>query len=155
MAGFVFRLQSLLDLKKHIEEDIKIKFGMAVKELERNKSILKAIEDEKHACMGEFTKKSGKKVFVNELAEYSKYISFLNQKSEIQKENVKKAQENVDKIREELIKATKERKMLERLREKRYEKFVREQLKNEQKLSEEVYNNKLISLGRAEEYLPE
>jgi flagellar FliJ protein len=150
MAGFVFRLQSLLDLKRNIEEDIKLKFGMAVKELERNKSILKSIEKEKYANMEEFTQKASKKLFVIELMEYSKYISYLNQKAEIQKENVKKAEDYVDKIREELVKAAKEREMLERLREKRYEKFLREQQQNEQKLSDEIYSIKYVSLGRAE-----
>lgn len=138
MARFVFKLQPLLNVKLQMEDNLKNEMGRAVRKLEEQKGILHALEDEREAYAAEFSRKSGQGTTVERLKEYAVYISVLKQKSEYQKESVKLAKENVDKIREQLIDVVKQRETLEKLKEKKYEDFVKEQLKEENKLVDEI-----------------
>lgn len=138
MGKFVFKLQAVLNLKKQIESNLKNELGKAVQELERQKKKLKDIELKRAAYYQEINAKSSSGVSVGKLKEFSSYISLLNEKIEYQKNNVKCAQKSVDKYREQLIVAVQERKMMEKLREKKFEEFMKEQQRDEQKIIDEI-----------------
>lgn len=70
------------------------------------------------------------------------YISSLAKKVEDQNKNIKEANDVVDKYREELIKIVKERKMLEKLREKKLNEYLIEMSKDEQKRMDEIVSYK-------------
>jgi flagellar FliJ protein len=93
--------------------------------------------------VADFNKKT-KKATVRKLIEVKEYLSLLDSKIKKQKENVNSAMLNVDKIREELLKAVKERKILEKLRDRKYEEYLLEQKRLEQKTNDEIvsYNRK-------------
>lgn len=138
MGKFVFRMQSLLNVKIQIENSLKNELGKAVQELERQKDILREIELEREVYIGRVNSECVEGISVGKLREFNTYIVYLNDRSRLQKENIKKAQNNVDKYREQLIKAMQEKEMLEKLKEKKYEEYLREQLKEEQKLNDEI-----------------
>jgi len=138
VGKFVFRMQSLLNLKIQMENSLKNELGKAVRELERQKDILNRLNREMNECIENINGKFGEGISVGELRKYNTYISYLSDRVKLQKENIKKAQLVVDKYRDKLIKAMQERKVLEKLREKKYEEYVREQLKEEQKLNDEI-----------------
>ncbi|HOP91768.1 MAG TPA: flagellar export protein FliJ [Acetivibrio thermocellus] len=138
MGKFVFRMQSLLNLKIQMENSLKNELGKAVRELERQKDILNRLNREMNECIENINGKFGEGISVGELRKYNTYISYLSDRVKLQKENIKKAQLVVDKYRDKLIKAMQERKVLEKLRKKKYEEYVREQLKEEQKLNDEI-----------------
>lgn len=148
MKKFVFKLQPLLSVKMQMEDNLKNELGKAIQELERNNELLKFIENKKEAYINKFNSKTRGKTLLKDLREYSTYILHLNSKLEQQKENVKSAQKNVDKIREELTEVMKERRVLEKLREKKYKQFLNEQLKEEQKLSDEIVNYKHSKINK-------
>ncbi len=138
MGKFVFKLQAVLNLKKQIESNMKNELGKAVQELERQKIILLDIETERDEYIGEINSKSSSGISVGLLKEYSSYISLLKDRIELQKNNVRRAQKSVDKCREQLVTAVQERKMMEKLREKKYEEYIKEQQKMEQKVIDEI-----------------
>jgi len=138
VGKFVFRMQSLLNLKIQMENSLKNELGKAVRELERQKDILNRLNREMNECIENINGKFGEGISVGELRKYNTYISYLSDRVKLQKENIKKAQLVVDKYRDKLIKAMQERKVLEKLRKKKYEEYVREQLKEEQKLNDEI-----------------
>lgn len=142
MAKFVFKLQPLLNVKIQMEDNLKNKLGKALQELERQKDILSQIESEKECNINEFREKSSHKITVRKLMEYNVYISFLNEQIISQKENVNCAQDNVDKIREELIKIVQEREILDKLKDRKYKLFLKEQLKEEQRINDEIASYK-------------
>jgi len=147
MAKFIFKLQALLNIKIKMEDNLKNKMGKAIQKLERNKDILKSIENKKSTCINEFNLKTSGKFVLKDLKEYSAYISHLNHKIELQKENVKSAQKNVDKVREELLALMQEREVLDKLKAKKYKRFMEEELKKEQKLNDEIVNFKHSKLN--------
>lgn len=138
MGKFNFKLQAVLNLKKQVEDNMKNELGKAVQELERQKKILQEIEQERDEYITDINKQSTSGISVAKLKEYGLYISLLNKKVDNQKNNIKNAQESVDIYREKLVVAMRERKMMEKFREKKYEEYFKEQLRQEQKVIDEI-----------------
>ena len=145
MAKFVFKLQPLLNVKQQMEDNLKNELGKAIKQLEKEKAVLAEREDEKSRCIAEFNEKAGRGISVKTMRDYNVYILHLSERILLQKENVKLASNNVDKIREELLKIIKEREILEKLKEKKFAEFLEEQLKEEQKINDEIVSYKCAS----------
>ena len=148
MAQFSFRLQSVLKVKIQQEDNLKNELGKAIRKLESEKLKLARLKTALDDLVAEFNEKT-KKTTVHKLIEYNEYLSLLTSKIKFQKENVNCAALNVDKIREELVKAVKERKILDKFKEKKLEEYLLEQKKLEQKTNDEIvsYNHKDSSPG--------
>jgi len=141
MPKFNFKLQPLLKVKSQLEDNLKNVLGKAIQKLEMEKAALRSLESKKDRYINEFNEKS-RKTTVDKLIKFNNYISFLIVKINRQKENVNCAYQNVDKIREELIKIVKERKILDKLKERNYEIFRQEQLKEESKIVDGIISFK-------------
>ncbi|MCX7841529.1 MAG: flagellar export protein FliJ [Clostridia bacterium] len=142
MPRFAFKFQSILDLKLQIEESLKNELGKSVQKLEQEKEKLSTIEAERDNQIENFNEKSSKGMLVEKLRDHNAYISYLKERIERQKENVNLAQNIVDKNREKLIKAMQEREMLDKLKEKKYKEYLKEQLKLENKANDEIVSFK-------------
>lgn len=142
MAKFVFKLQALLNVKMQMENNLKNELGKAVQRLEKEREKLLKIENERNECINQICGQSSKGVMVGKLKEYGTYISFLKEKAEHQKENINYAQNVVDRYREQLIKVVQEKEMLEKLKEKKYQEYLKEQFKEEQKINDEITSYK-------------
>lgn len=141
MAKFTFRLEAVLNVKRQREENIKNELGKAMQKLETEKRKLARLENSMEEIISEFNLKT-KKTTVHKLIEFNEYLSLLKSNIRQQKETVNKAVLYVDKIREELVKAVKERKILEKLKEKKHEEYLTEQKKLEQKTNDEIVSYK-------------
>ncbi len=137
MASFSFRLQPVLNIRIQTEDNLKNELGKAIQLLEAEKRKHSELESELDGLVNEFNKKT-KKTTVRKLIEVKEYLSLLDSKIKRQKENVNSAMLNVDKIREELVKAVKDRKILEKLRDRKYEEYLLEQKRLEQKTNDEI-----------------
>ncbi|MGI6669477.1 MAG: flagellar export protein FliJ [Acetivibrionales bacterium] len=137
MARFTFKLQPVLNVRKQQEDNIKNKFGKAVRKLEAEKQKLAELVDTLDVIVDEFNDKT-RKTTVQKLILYNGYLSLLGTKIKRQKVNVNKASLNVDKIREELIFAMKERKIMEKLKEKKYEMYLDDLKAAEQKTNDDL-----------------
>ncbi len=142
VAKFVFKLQSLLNIKIQIENDIKNQLGKAIQKLEEEKFKILSLEKQRESCLIQFRETTTNKISVDKLKDYNVYISTLKDRIENQKESVKSHEKNVDIIREKLIKAVQERKALEKLKEKKYEEYLKEEYKQEQKINDEIISYK-------------
>lgn len=137
MGKFKFKLQTLLNVKIQMEKSVKNDLGKATFRYEEEKRILEDIERTIQQEMENINQMVGKGVFVGKLKEYNSFLGMLKNKAWDQKENINKAREIVDRYREELIKAVKEREILEKLRDKKYIEYQKEQLQEEQKINDE------------------
>lgn len=148
MAKFKFRLQTVLNYKTQQEENKKNELGKAIQQLEAEKKKLRILEGQLAKLVNEFNE-SAKKTTVTKLIEYNGFLSVLNKRIKAQKENVNLKAQIVDKIREELLEAVKERKILDKLKEKKLQEFFIETKKDEQKINDEIvsYNFKERSTG--------
>jgi flagellar FliJ protein len=137
MAKFIFKLQSILNLRKQKEDSVKNELANAMRRLEAEKRKLASLEYTLDETVREFNEKT-KKTTVHELIEFNEYLSILNSRIKAQKENVNNAAQYVDKVREELVKAMKDRKIMDKLKDKQFEEFLLEQKQLEQKTNDEI-----------------
>ncbi len=138
---FKFRMQPLLNVRM-TQESLKLEeMGAAMDELRERQNALEIINQ--NICKKTASLKSSiSSLKVSELANYSLYISHLNDIREKQKINIKRQDEIVDKIRVELIDAIKERKIFEKLKQNKFHEYSMQLTKNEQKINDDLVSYK-------------
>jgi flagellar FliJ protein len=142
MAKFRFRLQTFLNVKEQMEKSVKNELGIAISKLEHEKSILNKIRGEIISQEEDYRDDAASVVTLSNLKNRIEYIKYLREKEESQKHKVNEEQRNVDKIRVRLIEIMKEKKVLEKLRQREYALFRKEQEKIEQLLVDELVSYK-------------
>lgn len=138
MAKFKFRLQGFLGVKEKIEEQKKVEYGAALKKLDEENQKLNSLANEKGIYINSFRESLIKKVSPSELKVHNDYIEVLKEKIILQYKVIEQSKEIVERRRLELVEAMKEHKMLDTLKEKDYEQFLKDELIAEQKLVDEV-----------------
>ncbi len=142
MPTFHFRMQTILDIKKQLEKSTKNELGVAIQKMELQKRVLAEIQHEEALQQEEYRKESSEGVVLAKLKQRMEYISVLHQRELSQQQRVNEEMKNVDKIRERLIELMKERKVLEKLREKELALFRKEQERAGQILVDELISFK-------------
>ena len=145
MAGFKFRLQTLLKLKEQFEKNAKNELGVAIMKLEEEKSKLRVIEDNIDITTNDFREACSGVIRPEKIKDLKAYLEHLQLARDKQKENVKRQQKNVDIIRERLVEIMRERKVLENLKEKEFQEYLKEEEKKEQQQVDELVSYKRAS----------
>ena len=141
---YKFSLQSLLNHRKHIEENLDKELGRIKRVVNKEKRRLENIRKEKIKCRKELQKKQGAGKKVNEIILYFNYLDKLSKDIDKQKRCLKDAEKEYDIKRSELIEAMKKRKTLERLKEKEMKAFNYSEMKVETNIMNEVAANRFI-----------
>ena len=138
MAKFIFNMQGLLNIKEKLEEQAKTEYGKALNKLEEEKNALLSLKNKKEQNILIFRENIKIGVKPNYINTINKYISFIDVKIEEQIKKVDIAREFAEEKRQDLLKAMKERKVLEALKEKEKENYFKEEIKKEQKIIDEI-----------------
>ncbi|MCK5423282.1 MAG: flagellar export protein FliJ [Deltaproteobacteria bacterium] len=120
-----FNLQFLLDYRKRIEEGIQIELSHIQREMENERQLLISFKEEKNYYEEELVRREEKRIDVDEGILYRDYLKGMRIKIKKQREIVAKILPELDKKRDELLTATKKRKVLEKVREKDWKRFVK------------------------------
>jgi len=121
MARFKFKMNSLLKLNESIEEQKKNEFAKAAAELEKQRDKLKSLAAERESCILNFQNAVRERIDPRQSDMRGKYINLVSKRIETQKVEVRKHEEFLESKRLELVEATKEKKKLEKLKEKQFE----------------------------------
>jgi flagellar FliJ protein len=113
-----------------------------MQKLEKEKQVLAQIQHEKARQEEDYRQESSSGMLLADLKQRIEYISVLHQRDLAQQERVNDEMKNVDKVRERLIEIMKERKVLEKLREKEFALYRKEQEKAGQLLVDELVSYK-------------
>ncbi|KUO76101.1 MAG: hypothetical protein APF77_02100 [Clostridia bacterium BRH_c25] len=142
MAAYSFKLQKLLDYKTGMEEEKKNELGMASKRLEEEKNTLLQLKQKQNEMNIAFKEKTSQGMAVNELKLLANYIDYYKRGIKAQKIKIKMAEDYLSTCREELIKATQEKKMIEKLKEIDYSEYLYGEQKKEEKLVDDLISFK-------------
>ena len=142
MAVYKFRLQKLLDYKIKIEDEKKNKLGSAIKRLEKEKHRMTELKRKFSEMQGLFQEKTSQGLAVNELKILANYIDYYKRGIKEQRVRIRMAEDYLSICREEFLAATKERKMMEKLKEMDYSKYLYEEQKKEEKLVDDLVSFK-------------
>ena len=118
-----FNLQVLLDYRKRIEEGLQIELSQVQRKLEKEKQLLTAYHREKRYYEEELVRREEKEIDVSEALLYRDYLRGMRIRIKEQRDMVAKAKGDLDIKQNELLNATKKRKVLEKVKEKEWKRF--------------------------------
>jgi len=133
-----FNLQVLLDYRKRVEEGIQIELSHIQRAFEREKKQLIAFEEEKSHYEDELAKREEKRIDVEEGMLYRDYLKGMRIKIRKQRDMVAKVLSELDTKRNELLSATKKRKVLETIRSNDWKRFVKVLARREGMVMDEI-----------------
>ncbi|HQL43860.1 MAG TPA: flagellar export protein FliJ [Spirochaetota bacterium] len=145
MKKFQFRLQTLLDIRISKEHAIKAELAMLI--AKQNEEI--AMQEDYRKKVKEHYNKLSKKMrdgtfSYNEALMCERFAYNAQKAIDLSKKRVEQMQPEIDRVRQKLIQASKERKVVERLKEKKYEEYMyqfnREMGKELDDLNQRIYN---------------
>ena len=137
-----YKLQRLLDVREMIEEEKKVEMGNAVQRLESEKNELTRINVERAIMAKEFGIEAGKGTTVGKLQEIAGYLDYFKKAEKLQKLRIKMAENYLENCREELLKASQEKKMIEKLKEIDLDKYIQEEKIKEDKIVDDLVSFK-------------
>ncbi|MBD3265004.1 MAG: flagellar export protein FliJ [Candidatus Omnitrophica bacterium] len=135
MARFKFRLQKILELRKRKQEDRQKELAGLKKLLKEEEKLLEKLKKQGYEVRKKIDLIQSKKensLDMEELTRHSDYLDSLRNRILSQIRTIRKVIEDIENKRGELIDASKEKKIIETLKEQQYKKF-RESLENWEK----------------------
>lgn len=120
---FNFRFQNVLDVRKIYEEKALAEFAAQQQELQKEQEALKKIEEQKLKLINDIRDMQGKSLNIFEIVLGSSNFKQCRKRESEQKERIAEEKKKTDRKREELLEASKKRKMMEKLRSNDFEKF--------------------------------
>jgi len=139
--AFNFSLQKVLDLRKHEEDQRSVELTKAQQKLMNEEIRLKKLNQSKEEVLQKDSTESDSEVDISltELKVTNQYIEQMNEEITLQKDQVKKSNKTVEKNRENLLSAVKNKKVVELLKERYSEKYRKirnlEATKNESEIA--------------------
>ncbi|MFH1449549.1 MAG: flagellar export protein FliJ [bacterium] len=138
MPRFRFRLQRLLEVRKHFEELLISELAVSKRRYLNEEEVLNSLKELVGVNLKRLKKKQERITSVEEIILSYHYLHQLDHQIIIQKESLKKIQEEINLITEKLIKASQKKKVVEKLKERRLNEHKKLLEKIEQGVLDEV-----------------
>ena len=138
MAKFKYRMQSILEVKKKLEEQAKNEFAAARAALNEEEEKLEQLNKRKEAYEEEGRSLREDTLNIMDIIENKEALLRMDEFIAEQKLNVKRAEERMEEARLALQNAMQESKTQEKLREKAFEQFMKEENARESKEIDEL-----------------
>ena len=135
---FKFSYQKILDVKQIQEDQKSLEVVSAQNELEKEKDELSELEKEKLCTLKNSENNSQNSL---DLMRKNSFINSFNQNIDKQKLRIKKTKETLSSKKDELLNASKSRKIMDKLKESHLKKFNIEQNRIEQNQIDEIGAN--------------
>lgn len=138
MSKFVYKMQNILNLKYKLEDQAKMEFATARRRLTEEEEKLEHFYRRKDAYEEEGRRLREDTLEVMDILENRNAILQMDEFIELQKLEVAKAEAALEAERQKLQEVMQERKVQEKLREKAFEAFVKEENAKESKEVDEL-----------------
>lgn len=142
MAAYKFKLQNVLKLKENVEKDKKNEFGVATQRFEKEKLKLEQLNAEMYNVCVESEKAASEGVTVKELLLQQQSKEYYKNNISNQKVKIRMAEDYLENCRHQLVKAVQDKKVMEKLKEIDYKKYIYNEQKNEEKLVDDLISFK-------------
>lgn len=136
--AFKFRLQSVLDHREHLEEKAKAVYGARLKVEQECALHIQWLEGEVVRAREHLATREKQGVAGYEFAQVGDYVSVLRMQIQREQMRLRGLKVQTEKARLKLVEATRERKVMEVLKERHLEQYQREQRLIEQKGLDEI-----------------
>lgn len=138
MNRFQFRMENILSVREKLEEKRKQEYTDAFNKLQKEIELKQLLINKSNSIFSDLRKKMLESISLKEIIISNNYVDFLKSKIIEQEQNVLAASKYAEKKRQELIEASKQKKMLEKLKEKYWLEYLNDINKEEQKSIDEI-----------------
>lgn len=138
MARFIYRMQSILNIKEKMEEQAKMEFAAARMHLDEEEEKLQNLYSRKAAYEEKGRELRKDSLKVQEILENREAITRMEEFIAFQMQQVRLAEEQLENARYKLQIARQESKTQEKLKEKAFDQFLREENAREAKEVDEL-----------------
>jgi flagellar FliJ protein len=135
---FPFSLQPLLDWKRNLEEVAQIRLTAKMTHLRSQEEEIERLILKRLAQEEELGKKISRGISAPEYVLYKQFAEESRGELKAREHKKKETLREIEKDREKLVQLSKEKKILERLKEKKHKAFLYQAEKNEQKKNDEM-----------------
>lgn len=155
MKKFKFKLQRLLDIREAREKEIQNELAaiLHIQNIERiRQSDYRRRISEEHLKFA--SKIKGGKFSYTESMMFERFVDFAHRVIEVAQEKIDGMEPEIQKVRDRLIEASKEKKVVERLRKKRWNEFMyeynREMAKDYDDANQKLFLNQRIEQAQGQ-----
>ena len=138
MAKFVYRMQSILNIKEKMESQARNEFARARQHLNEEEEKLKGLTERKAFYEQQGRKLQESSLNVRDILDNRNAIERMKEYIAVQKKAVDTATAQLEDARQKLQDAMQEKKTQERLKEKAFENFMKEENSKESKEVDEL-----------------
>lgn len=142
MAKFIFKIESILSVKEKLEEQAKAEYSIEIIKLRQEEEKLDELEKRKDAYQTRLYEAVMDTLNISEIKILEDSVENIKYNIKLQLIVIANQQKNVDRAREKLDNAMKERKTYEKLKEKAFEEFKEQINAEEQKEINELVSFK-------------
>lgn len=140
--GFKFRLQKVLEMREQKEKLLQQRFMELLAMAEYEKKELEKLYERQEEYRQQLAEKQQGNLEVHEVMNYLSYLEHLADAIEEQKVVVREAEERAEEARLDLMRAAQEKKAVEKLRDKQYEDWMKEQQRAENIFLDEISSSR-------------
>ena len=140
MKKFKFQLETLLKVTRRKKDEAEIKFAEASRVLEERRAQLQIYLQEMQQGQRDYEAlaKEGARITVGTLMTYNSFLTWKREQIEMQQGLILEARKEKQIKLDELLKLMNKLKSIEQLKEKRWQQYQEEMLKEEQKMLDEI-----------------
>lgn len=142
MAKFIFKMESILSVKEKLEEQAKAEYSIEIMKLRQEEEKLDELKKRKNAYQTKLYEAVMDTLNISEIKILEDSVENIKYNIKLQLIVIANQQKNVDRAREKLDNAMKERKTYEKLKEKAFEEFKEQINAEEQKEINELVSFK-------------
>lgn len=148
MSKFTFNLESLFEHRTRLMELRQKEFGEALKRLEEEREKLAALRDVYGKTSQDLDELKESSTQTPELGLYYAYLARVRNHIAEQEELISGLAAEFEAKRQTLLDATKDKQAVEKMKEKSYDRFVKDQDRQEQKVMDDIANSKAARGGK-------
>ena len=142
---FKFKLQSVLDYRLNIEEKILNEFSELKRKLDEQKALLEALVSERESRVADLRNMRSATIKADDIASILAYVEHLHEREKQQEEVIRQTGEAVEEKRKYLVEAVKNRKVMENLKDRLEQDYIKDFNDTELKNSDEM---SVLKFGR-------
>lgn len=147
--AFHFRFQTLLNYKQQLEDMLELRFTIALQHFQQEQARLEALQRDREQQLATLAEQQRQGALpVAEILQTTAYLHVLHARIQEQEQRVAEAAAAAEAARQELVAMMKERKILEKLREKDHARFLRWVEKTVARVADETYLARIARLRR-------
>lgn len=142
MKKFFFPLDTVLDYKGRILENLKGEHARILLKVRECEEEIEALQEKWYVCSKELEVHRRRGMAINEMRTYENYMEALRLKIKKKQEEYIKLREEEEKKKEEVVEAKKETSSIEKLRERKLDEYNKQVQKEEEQFIEEFVSTR-------------